>query len=142
MSQPKVKAFVICDQVIRSTDGKYSIIGIFRRIHAPSFPVFHARFGLYMMLGELSGKYDFVLQFVDPQDGTVLGRAELKGVEHKSALEDFESGINLPGLQFMRPGTYEVHLISNGELLHVDTLQAVAMDVTPGPEQSPPPPQA
>jgi hypothetical protein len=75
MSQtPKVKAFLICDQVIRSTDMKYSIIGVFRRVHAPQFPVFHARFGLYMMLGELNGKYDFTIQFIDPTDGTVLGR--------------------------------------------------------------------
>ncbi|MCC6464987.1 MAG: hypothetical protein IT463_06555 [Planctomycetes bacterium] len=134
---PKVKAFLICDQVIRSTDGKFSIIGVFRRVHAPSFPVFHARFGVYMMLGELNGKYDFAIEFVDPGDGQVLGRAELRGIEHARPLEDFENGINLPGLQFTREGTYEVHFLVNGELLHVDTMAAVKVEAPPAPPEAP-----
>ncbi|CAG0967301.1 hypothetical protein PLCT2_01126 [Planctomycetaceae bacterium] len=139
MSQsPKVKAFLICDQVIRSTDGKYTIVGVFRRVHAPQFPVFHARFGLYLMLGELNGKYDFTIQFMDPSDGQTLGRADLKGVEYRTPLDDFETGLNLPGLQFPRAGVFEVHLLCNGELLHVDTLTAVQMD-NPGPKPPAPP---
>lgn len=139
MSQtPKVKAFLICDQVIRSTDGKYTIVGVFRRVHAPQFPVFHARFGLYLMLGELNGKYDFTIQFIDPGDGTVLGRADMKGVEYRNPLDDFETGLNLPGLQFPRAGTFEVHLLVNGELLHVDTLTAVQIE-NPGPKPPAPP---
>ncbi len=128
---PKVKAFLICDQVIRSTDGKYTIVGVFRRVHAPQFPVFHARFGLYLMLGELNGKYDFTIKFIDPADGNELGRADMKGIEYRNPLDDFETGLNLPGLQFTRAGTFEVHLVVNGELLHVDTLHAVQMDNPP-----------
>lgn len=130
-SNPKVKAFLICDQVIRSTDGKYSVIGIFRRIHAPDFPVFHARFGVYVMLGELNGTYDFVIEFIDPTDGSQLGKAELKGVNHTKPLEDFETGINLPGLQFTKEGIYEVHITCNGDLIHVDTLHAIRVDSPP-----------
>ncbi|MBZ0137314.1 MAG: hypothetical protein K8I27_13190 [Planctomycetes bacterium] len=134
-SNPKVKAFLICDQVIRSTDGKYSIIGVFRRVHAPSFPVFHARFGVYLMLGEMNGEYNFTIEFVDPGEGNTLAKAELRGVKHHKPLEDFETGINLPGLQFTKEGTFEIHLNCNGELLHVDTLQAIKV------EQPPPPPK-
>jgi hypothetical protein len=130
---PKVKSFLICDQVIRSTDGKYSIIGVFKRVHAPTFPVFHARFGVYFMLGELSGRYDFAIEFVEPAEGHVLGRAEMRGVEHNKPLEDFETGINLPGLQFVREGTFEVHLKVNGDLVHVDTLQAIKVEAPPAP---------
>lgn len=136
---PKVKAFVICDQVIRSTDGKYSIIGVFKRVHAPQFPVFHARFGLYMMLGELNGRYDFSIEFNDPAEGQVLGRAELRAIEHHKPLEDFETGINLPGLQFTREGVFEVHLKVNGDLLHVDTIQAIKVEAPPQPPKPPTP---
>ncbi len=129
---PKVKAFLICDQVIRSTDGKYSIIGIFRRVHAPQFPVFHARFGVYMMLGELNGAYDFTILFTDPAadspERSIMARAELRGVKHARPLEDFEAGINLPGLSFPREGTFEIHIQCNGELLHVDTLHAIRVE--------------
>lgn len=134
---PKVKAFLICDQVIRSTDNKYSIIGVFKRVHATAFPVFHARFGVYFMLGELSGRYDFSIEFVEPTEGHVLGRAELRGIEHNKPLEDFETGINLPGLQFLKEGTFEVHLKANGELLHVDTLAAVKVEPPPAPPRPP-----
>jgi hypothetical protein len=137
-SAPKVKAFLICDQVIRSTDGKYSVIGIFRRVHAPNFPVFHARFGIYMMLGEMNGTYDLGIEFVDPGDGTQLARAELRGVKHNKPLEDFETGINLPGLSFPKDGTFEVHLKCNGELLHVDTLHAVKVEAPQPPPESAP----
>ena len=135
-SNPKVKAFLICDQVIRSTDGKYSIIGVFRRVHAPSFPVFHARFGVYLMLGEMNGEYNFTIEFTDPTEGQVLAKAELRGVKHNKPLEDFETGINLPGLQFTKEGTFEVHLNCNGDLLHVDTLQAIKVDSPPPPPKT------
>lgn len=130
-STPKVKAFLICDQVIRSTDGKYSIIGVFRRVHAPTFPVFHARFGVYVMLGDMNGEYNFTIEFSDPTEGQVLAKAELRGVKHHKPLEDFETGINLPGLQFTKEGTFEVHLLCNDELLHVDTLQAIKVEAPP-----------
>lgn len=69
--------------VIRSTDGKYTIVGVFRRVHAPQFPVFHARFGLYLMLGELNGKCDFTIQFMDPSDGqTLAAPSQGRGISH------------------------------------------------------------
>jgi hypothetical protein len=136
-STPKVKAFLVCDQVIRSTDGKWSVIGVFRRVHAPQFPVFHARFGIYVMLGEMNGTYDLTIEFVDPGDSHSLGKAELRGLKHNRPLEDFETGINLPGLQFPKEGTFEIHLSVNGDLLHVDTIQAVKIDAPKGPPQQP-----
>ncbi|MBK9975968.1 MAG: hypothetical protein IPP14_14440 [Planctomycetes bacterium] len=136
-TNPKVKAFLICDQVIRSTDGKYSIIGVFKRVHAPRFPVFHARFGVYLMLGEMNGKYDFSIEFHDPTEGRMMGRAELRGIEHFKPLEDFETGINLPGLEFQHEGTLEVHVKVNNDLLHVDTLQAIKVEAPPTPPKPP-----
>lgn len=134
---PKVKSFLICDQVIRSTDGKYSVIGIFKRVHAPTFPVFHARFGVYMMIGEMKGRYDLAIEFIEPGEGTVIGRAEMRNIEHNAPLEDYEAAINLPGLQFQRAGVYEIHLKVNGDLLHVDTIQAVKVDAPPPPPKPP-----
>jgi hypothetical protein len=139
-STPKLKAFLFCDQVIRSTDGKYTLVGIFQRIHTPKFPVFHARFGLYMCFGEMNGTYDLLIEFMDPAEGTTLGRAELRGLKHKKPLHDFETGINLPGLQFPKEGTYEVHIKLNGDLLHVGTIRAVRIEPPQPPNQPPPPP--
>lgn len=136
-SVPKVKAFLICDQVIHGQDGKHSVVGIFRRIHSQQFPVFHARFGLYMMLGGMNGTYNFRIEFIDPTNEEALGKAELKGVKHDRPLEDFETGINLPGLQFPYAGTFEVRVFCNDNLLHVDTMQAIPVNPpTDGPTNS------
>lgn len=128
-SAPKVKAFLLCDQVIIGQDSKHSIIGVFQSIHAPSFPVFHPRFGIYVRLGEMHGNYDLAIQFVDPDGERTLGEAQLKGIHHERPLDDFESGVNLPGIEIPSPGVFEVRLIANGELINVDTLRAVKVNM-------------
>ena len=133
-SDPKVKAFLLCDQVIQGVDGKHSIIGAFQRVHAPQFPVFHARFGIYMRLGEMNGAYELAIRFVDPNDEKTLAEALLKGVRHDRPLDDFETGVNLPGIEIAHDGTFEVRVFANNRLIHVDTLRAIKVDMP-----SPPP---
>ncbi len=135
--QPRVKAFLLCDCEIESTDGKHSVIGIFQRIRSVNFPVFHARFGIYVRLGEMRGKYTFKLQFVDMDNDSLLAEAIMSNVEHRNPLLDRELGINLPGLQLQHPGTYEIRFFANDELIHVDTLHADRIDPSQFP-QSPP----
>jgi hypothetical protein len=123
--QPVVKAFLICDQVIRDVYGKHSIIGIFRRVHCEEFPVFHSKIGFYMSLGSLNGDYDFSLSFREPKEDREIAGAEMRGVKFRQPLVDFETGMNLPGLRFEEAGVHEVHLFCNHKLLHVDTLSVV-----------------
>lgn len=129
---PKVKAFLLCDQVIIGNDGKHSIIGVFQRIHAAQFPVFHPRFGIYIRLGEMQGRYDLTIRFADPAENKTLAEAQLKGIKHERPLDDFESGVNLPGIELPHEGTFEVQLLANGELINVDTLRAIKVDMPQG----------
>lgn len=126
---PKVKCFLLCDQAIQAMDGKHSIIGVFQRIHATEFPVFHHRFGIYVKLGEMQGEYDLTVQFVDPGEEKVLAEAKLQGISRPSMLEDFESGVNLPGIEIPHEGVYEVRLLANDELINVDTLRAQKVEM-------------
>jgi hypothetical protein len=118
---PTVKAFLICDQVIRGIDGKHSIIGVFSNIHSPSFPVFHSRFGVYIKFGSLAGKYNMALKFISMADSSTLGEAKAV-VEHSEPLTDFETGMMFPGIHFQHAGKVEVHLFCDDELLHVGTI--------------------
>lgn len=120
--QPIVKAFLLCDQAIRGVDGKFTIVGCFSQVQAQEFPCFHARFGVFMKLGGLNGTYTITLEFLDPSHN-VIAKAELRDLKHNGQLLDFETGINLPGLQLTEVGTIEVHLNVNGTLAHVDTLK-------------------
>jgi hypothetical protein len=128
-SIPKVKAFLLCDQAIQSVDGKHSVIGVFQRIHAAEYPVFHHRFGIYIRLGEMRGEYSLSVKFVDPDSEKTLAEAKLQGINHDRPLDDFESSVNLPGLEIPHPGTFEVRLFANGEFIHVDTLRAAKIDL-------------
>jgi hypothetical protein len=143
--QPRVKAFLLCDCAIESTDGKHSVIGIFQRIRSVNFPVFHARFGVYVRLGEMRGQYTFKLQFIDMKSDSMLAEAMLTNVEHKNPLLDRELSVNLPGLHLQHPGTYEVRFFSNDDLIHVDTLHADMIDpnqFSAGQPEFPAPPEA
>ncbi len=132
-STPKVKAFLICDQVIVDKDGKHSVIGIFQQIHAPQLPVYHPRFGIYIRLGDMNGSYDLSIRFIEPKNERVLAEAQLHGIEHKRPLKDFESGVNLPGIEIPHEGTFEIHLIVNNQLIGLDTLQAIKVHIPPTP---------
>ena len=137
-AQPKVKAFLLCDQVIIGNDGKHSVIGVFQRIHAGQFPVFHPRFGIYIRLGEMRGAYDLTIRFYDPGEQRTLAEAQLKGIKHERPLDDFESGVNLPGIELPHEGVFEVQLLANGQLINVDTLRAIKVDMPPGSPGGPP----
>lgn len=121
---PKVKAFLLCDQAIHAKDGKHSIIGVFQRINAQSFPVFHHRFGIYLRLGELRGSYDLTIRFVDSETENVLAEMQLRGIEHHNPLDDFETSLNLPGIELPKPGSYDIQVLANNELIHIDTLRS------------------
>jgi len=121
---PRVKAFLLCDQTIHGQDGKHSVIGIFQRINAGSFPVFHHRFGIYLRLGELRGNYDLTIRFVDNERDQPLAEMQLRGISHDNPLDDFETSLNLPGIEIPRPGTYDIQILANDELIHVDTLRS------------------
>lgn len=125
---PRVKAFMLCDQTIHGRDGKHSVIGIFQRINAGNFPVFHHRFGIYLRLGEMRGDYTLKIRFIDTENDRPLAEMELRDISHGNPLDDFETSLNLPGIEIPRPGTYEIQVLANNELIHVDTLRSDKVD--------------
>jgi hypothetical protein len=127
--QPRVKAFLLCDHAIHAMDGKHSVVGIFQRVHAQDFPVTHHRFGIYIRLGEMRGAYRLTVQFVDPDTEQELAKAVLDGIRHDRPLDDFETSVNLPAISFPHPGTFEVRLFANDDLIHVDTLRAAKVEL-------------
>lgn len=127
-AKPTLKSFHLCDCTIRDhTSMKYSVIGIFGQVSSPEVPVFHPRLGVYLMLGGMNGTYDLAVDFIDP-DGERIAHMELKGIKHVTPNVAFESGINLPGLQFTKFGTHEVNIYCNNELLHVHTFEVSKVD--------------
>lgn len=127
-----LKAFHLCDQVIKSEDGKYSIIGIWQKILSPVYPTYHARFSVYFKLVGMNGTYDIEVKFIDPEhpEITALG-AKILGVQHTDKLIACEGSVNFKGMQINKTGTFEVHLLVNNERIHVDMFQALILKQQP-----------
>ncbi len=122
--QPIVKAFLICDQIIQdSQTGKMSLIGLFQDLRADRFPAIHPTLWIYASLTDARGEYDFEIQFVDVEESNVLGKGTPPKIKIPGPLETTEMCAQLGNLQLPRPGTYEFHLIGNGELLATKSLR-------------------
>ena len=114
--KPKYLAMLICDYVIRDADTQNkSLIGIFNRITAQSFPVRHDRMHVFVALTDGHGDYKATLQVRKPSGETVL---TLDGqVKMPDPLAVAELNFQLRGLVIPEPGRYTVEFSCDGELL-------------------------
>ena len=98
--------FVACDAVSRdpATD-KFSIYGLFDIVHGDKFPMTHKAFAVFAKMQGDKGKYPLVLKLVAPDgERTKLGKFEIDITKTGLAAID----IQLVGLQFPRPGKYQL----------------------------------
>jgi hypothetical protein len=130
---PIVKSFLIADTVIHDRiAGKWSIIGIFDRVMAPSFPVIHPTLAFYLKLGDVEGNYKIKVEFRDSTDRRV-GLIEGIQIEVKVAAQSFEVGFHAPPLPLERPGKYQFQLYVNGEFAASAPMDVVQLQVQPPP---------
>lgn len=62
---PLALAILLCDDVLRTLDGKNSLIGVFFNANSPLFPVTFPRFYLYAKLADGNGEYHLRFDYVD-----------------------------------------------------------------------------
>lgn len=116
---PVVHALLICDYVMTDSLGKNTVIGTFTNIGVKKdFPATHGPLGIFLMLGDMAGRYSISISFHRVQDDHQLAKFDL-GAESKDRHAIIPVGLNvLPGLVFPNPGKYVVKVIANGEFLH------------------------
>jgi hypothetical protein len=133
---PIVKSFLIADAVLQDRlTGKWSIIGVFDRVMAPSFPVVHPTVALYLRLSDAQGKYKIRVEFRDASDRRV-GLFEGIELEVKDAAQAIEVGLPTHMLPLEKPGKYQFQLFINDEFLSSAELSVIQIP----PPQRPPPP--
>jgi len=115
---PVVKAFLVCDQVIHDAQtGKKSLVGVFHELRADRFPAVHPVLWIYANLTDARGKYSFEIRLVDVARNNVLGKGTPPEIDIPGPLQTTELSAQLRNVALPQPGTYEFHLLSNGELL-------------------------
>lgn len=133
---PVVKSFVIADTVIQDRmSGKWSIIGVFDRIMAPAFPVFHP-IAVYLKLGDAQGRYQIKIELRDSSDRRI---AMIEGSPIDAPGPALEVGFRAPPIPLEKPGSYQFQLFVNGEFLASAPLDLVQVQL-PNPPAPPAPP--
>ena len=115
-TRPKVRAFLLCDAAVTDgASGKTTLVGIFDRVVATSYPVICASFAVYFKVSDLNGTYGFDVVFVAPDLVTVVGRLPFQGtITVDNPLVPFENTGNVQGLKLSAAGRYTVRLMYNG----------------------------
>lgn len=130
---PIVKSFIISDTVLQDRlTGKWSIIGVFDRVMAPSFPVVHPTVALYLRLADAQGKYKIRVEFRDDSDRRV-GLFEGIELDVKDAAQAIEVGLPTHMLPLEKPGKYQFQLYINDEYSSSAELTVIQMPAPPRP---------
>ncbi len=68
MTPPTVEGIILCDQIIQDRQsGKYTLVGVFDRIHAPQAPSIHPQISVFFnVVGEPHGVVPAYLRFSGP----------------------------------------------------------------------------
>lgn len=136
---PIVKSFIIADTVIQDRlTGKWSIIGVFDRVMAPSFPVVHPTVALYLRLSDAQGRYRMRVEFRDASDRRV-GLFEGIEIEVKDPAQAIEVGLPTHMLPLEKPGKYQFQLFINDEFASSAELTVIQVAIPPQ-QQAPPAP--
>lgn len=119
----KLDYFLICETVIRDTEGRLTLVNLFDQLSIPGFPAMPAKFalifGIYPEKDDVTdGEISFEMQIKNP-DGKVItsvtgggkvSEAILKNHARVAASADLSAQIPLDTV-----GTYEACLLINGK---------------------------
>ena len=117
----KVPLFaVLADYANITSDGKLNIMGIFDLIRASSFPTIHPQMRLVLRLqgspAERGTIKSIEIKMLDADGKHLLEFATTLSIPETAPLNpEFPQIIELNGIPFMHPGTYEFSILVNGE---------------------------
>ena len=115
-SPPKIGVFLLCDAAVQDpATGKSTLVGVFDRIAASSFPATHGAFAIYLRMTGLNGQYEMVVQILSPDLESVVAETQFPDrLVVSDRLDVVEAALNLPGMVLPAPGRYTVRLVYNG----------------------------
>lgn len=140
LPKPDVLTLTVCDQIITDRlTGKVSLIGMFSKIHARSFPAAHPTMAVFVAMTDGHGKTELTIRIADGNDARPA-LVEGKGLlDFKNPRAIAHLALQFNGLRFPEPGEYRVQLWSGTQLLREARLELIKVVDKPKPEpQSPP----
>jgi hypothetical protein len=133
---PVLLAMVMADSVQRDPlTRKFSILGAFDTISAPSFPCRHSGVAVYLSLTGGRGLVPFVLKLVDVDETRPPVLALEDALRFADPMSWVESSFEFHGPVFPEPGDYRFQFFAAGEMLRELRLK-LRLVPKPGAQQS------
>lgn len=108
---------LLCDQVIRDeATRKYSLIGLFDRVHAARFPAMLRPFFIFCELSGVSG-FEHAVAIRDLTEDIFLGEIRGQGGIPAGLAPDVHLVLPVPGLAVKREGPLTVEVRRSGEVV-------------------------
>jgi hypothetical protein len=115
--KPSFSSFLIADTVIQEkVTEKWSVIGIFDRIHTNHFPFNFPKLGLFICITDAAGKYKIRVEFLDDNDNKLAQFEEIQ-LEVTDRLSSVGFGIQTRNLPIPKPGKYNFDLYFNDDYI-------------------------
>ena len=114
---PMGLALVICDTIIEDkTTGKKSLIGIFDRIQAATFPCTHPAMSIFVSLTGGRGKYPCEI-VCRHGESSVMAFSAKGNIAMRDPGQVVDLLFQVKGVHFAQPGTYTVHFMVDEMLI-------------------------
>ena len=112
--KPILKAMLLCDHtIVEEGTHKRTLIGLFDRIKANSFPTTHPSMSIYVQFREIEGVFDFTLELYDLSKAQPMNKAVVKQYKVEDRSRDCELVFNLISVRFEHAGDYEFRIYVN-----------------------------
>jgi hypothetical protein len=122
----------VCDQVIQDAQtGKKSLIGVFHELRAQRFPAVHPVLWIYANLTDARGRYEFQIRLVDVARNSILGKGAPPPIDIQGPLQTTEISAQLRNVALPSEGTYEFHLVANGQLVATKAIRVAPLQPPP-----------
>ena len=120
MIKPKIISVIACENLMKSADGRISLLNILRKHKPESMPATFSTLYVYLNLGFGDGRMNLGMRIIDPT-GEVHYTMPIPYEIYFDSPADFnEIAITLPSMTFKHVGTYILEFLVNEELLSAD----------------------
>lgn len=107
----------LCDTAFLSQSGNLNVIGIFENIVAGKFPAVHPSFTVVTSLKGDRGEHRLYVRVINSETGSEISQAIDLGFAITDETKNLGFINTIVGSRFEGPGSYEVHLFVDDELL-------------------------
>lgn len=114
--KPVLLAMIICDQLIREEGTKkISLLGLFNRVGAKTFPCVHSRLHIFVAVTDYMGTADCELKFSDNSGKEIVKLAGQFNFPNKLAV--IEMNFRMDNLPLPKAGAYHFDFIIDREII-------------------------